>query len=57
MTAGPAPAELIRRKRDGAILADEDIAGLVVAIVDGSMSDGQIAALAMAVYFRGMTHG
>jgi len=50
-----APAELIRRKRDGAILTEDEIAGLVAGIVDGSMSEGQIAAFAMAVYFRGMT--
>jgi thymidine phosphorylase len=49
------PAELIRRKRDGAILTDAEIADLVDGIVDGSMSDGQIAAFAMAVYFRDMT--
>jgi thymidine phosphorylase len=50
-----APAELIRRKRDGAILTDEEIAGLAAGIVDGSLSEGQVAAFAMAVYFRGMT--
>ena len=43
------------RKRDGAVLGDEDIETLVAGIVDGSVSDGQIAAFAMAVYFRGMT--
>ncbi len=55
MTARVTPGELIRRKRDGAILTEEEIAGLVTGIVDGSMSDGQVAAFAMAVYFRGMT--
>jgi len=50
-----APAELIRRKRDGADLSPAEIADLVTGIVDGSMSDGQIAAFAMAVYFRGMS--
>src|SRR5262245_23948035 len=49
------PRELIRRKRDGAILDDEDIEKLVAGFVDGSVSEGQIAAFAMAVYFRGMT--
>jgi thymidine phosphorylase len=49
------PAELIRRKRDGAALTDAEIAGVVAGIVDGSMSAAQVAALAMAVYFRGMT--
>ena len=49
------PAELIRRKRDGATLSEAEIAGVVAGIVDGSMSDGQVAAFAMAVYFRGLT--
>jgi thymidine phosphorylase len=49
------PAELIRRKRDGEALSDADIADLVDGIVDGSMSEGQIAAFAMAVFFRDMT--
>jgi thymidine phosphorylase len=48
-------AELIRDKRDGAPLGEEEIARLVAGIVDGSVSDGQVAAFAMAVYFRGMT--
>jgi thymidine phosphorylase len=50
-----APSELIRRKRDGATLTEEEIAGLVAGIVDGSVSDAQVAAFAMAVFFRGMT--
>jgi thymidine phosphorylase len=53
---GPPPAELIRRKRDGEALSEADCADLVRGIVDGSMGDGQVAAFAMAVYFRGMTH-
>jgi thymidine phosphorylase len=55
----PAPAapvaEIIRRKRDGAVLTADEIAGLIDGLVDGSVSDGQAAAFAMAVYFRGMT--
>jgi thymidine phosphorylase len=50
-----APAELIRAKRDGEVLSEPDIAGLVAGIVDGRVSEGQIAALAMAIFFRGMT--
>ena len=49
------PAELIRHKRDGGPLTDAEIAGVVAGIVDGSMSAAQVAAFAMAVYFRGMT--
>ena len=49
------PAEVIRRKRDGAALGADELAGLVAGIADGTVSDAQIAAFAMAVYFRGMT--
>jgi thymidine phosphorylase len=53
--SGAPPAELIRRKRDGWPLAAGDIDRLVAGIVDGSLSDAQVAAFAMAVFFRGMT--
>jgi thymidine phosphorylase len=46
------PQELIRRKRDGGTLSDEEIAFLVRGIADGGLSDGQVAAFAMAVFFR-----
>ena len=49
------PAELIRDKRDGAALDEAAIQDLVAGVVDGSVSEGQVAAFAMAVYFRGMT--
>lgn len=49
------PQEIIRRKRDGGTLAAEDIAAFVKGITDGSVSEGQVAALAMAVFFNGMT--
>ena len=55
MTGHPTTSELIRGKRDGAALDERAIARLVAGIVDGSMSDAQVAAFAMAVYFRGMT--
>ena len=51
------PQELIRRKRDGGTLADEEIAFLVRGITDGGLSDGQIAAFAMAVFFRDLDAG
>ena len=50
-----APSELIRHKRDGGILTAEELGALVTGITDGSLSDAQTAAFAMAVYFRGMT--
>jgi thymidine phosphorylase len=46
------PQELIRRKRDGGTLSREELGFLVGGITDGSLSDGQVAALAMAIFFR-----
>lgn len=48
------PQEVVRRKRDGETLTPEEIACFVDGIVDGSVGDAQVAALAMAVHFRGM---
>jgi thymidine phosphorylase len=50
-------AELIRRKRDGAELSAEEISELVFGIADGSVTDAQVGALAMAIVWRGMTPG
>lgn len=47
-------AELIRRKRDRHALAPEEIAALVGGIVDGSASDAQVAAFAMAAFLNGL---
>ncbi len=49
------PQEVIRAKRDGRALADEEIAFFVGGLTDGTISEGQAAAFAMAVFFRGMT--
>ncbi|GAB4182444.1 MAG: thymidine phosphorylase [Thalassobaculales bacterium] len=49
------PQDVIRRKRDGAALEEAEIAFFVRGIADGSISEGQAGAFAMAVYFRGMT--
>ena len=49
------PQEIIRRKRDGRELSAEEIACVTRGIHDGSLSEGQVAAFAMAVFFRGMT--
>lgn len=51
------PQELIRRKRDGGTLGPEEIERFVQGLCDGSMTDAQVAALAMAVFFRGMEPG
>jgi len=49
------PQELIRAKRDGKALSTDDIAAFVRGMVNGAVTEGQAAAFAMAVYFRGMT--
>src|SRR5207248_11770818 len=50
-------AELIRRKRDGLELSAEEISELVSGIADGSVTDAQVGALAMAIVWRGMSAG
>jgi thymidine phosphorylase len=47
-------AEVIRRKRDGNALSTEELRFLVGGITDGSLSDAQVGALAMALFLRGM---
>ena len=49
------PQEVVRHKRDGRVLTDEEIAFFVAGLTDGSIGEGQAAAFAMAVFFRGMT--
>jgi len=49
------PQEIIRKKRDGLALSAEEIRFFVDGISDSSITEGQIAALAMAVYFNGMS--
>ena len=48
-------AELIRQKRDGGELSADEIEQLVFGIADGSVTDAQVGALAMAIVWRGMT--
>ena len=48
------PQEIIRKKRDGKTLDKAEIAFMVEGLTHGSVSEGQIAALAMAIFFRGM---
>lgn len=48
------PQEVIRAKRDGQSLTADSITAFVRGIVDGSVTEGQAAAFAMAVYFQDM---
>src|SRR4029078_2040096 len=47
-------AELIRRKRDGERLSNDQLSELVLAYARGEVPDYQMAAFCMAVYFRGL---
>jgi thymidine phosphorylase len=49
------PQEIIRKKRNGEALSAAEIRFFIDGITRGTIGDGQIAALAMAVYFRDMT--
>jgi thymidine phosphorylase len=49
------PQEVIRRKREGKALAADEIASIVRGLIDGTVSEGQAAAFAMAIFFRGMS--
>ncbi|EGN74199.1 thymidine phosphorylase [Idiomarina sp. A28L] len=48
------PQEIIKAKRDGKTLTREQIAFFVKGISNGSVTDGQVAAFAMSIYFNGM---
>ncbi|WP_374308235.1 thymidine phosphorylase [Dongia sp.] len=48
------PQEIIRKKRDAQRLTPAEIDFFVAGISSGAVSEGQIAAFAMAVFFRGM---
>src|SRR5580658_8794499 len=48
------PLDVILHKRDGLPLSTTEIEALVRAVVDKTITDAQIAAFLMAVYFRGL---
>ena len=49
------PQEIIRKKRDGHALSEEEIRFFIQGVRDNSVSEGQIAALAMTIFFHDMT--
>ncbi len=53
--SGLSPAEFIRRKRNDEPLAPADIREFVEGIGNGTVSEGQIAAFAMAAFLNGMS--
>lgn len=48
------PQETIRRKRNGETLSAAEIGDFIRGLSEGSISEGQVAAFAMAVWFNGM---
>jgi len=48
--------EIIRIKRDGGELSEQDITAFVQGLVSESWSEGQAAAMAMAIFFNDMNH-
>src|SRR5215203_4904166 len=49
------PQEIIRRKRHGARLDEAEIEAFITGLTTGRVSEGQAAAFAMAVFFRGLS--
>ena len=47
--------EIIRKKRDGGELEGAEIEAIIAGLTKGTVSEGQAAAFAMAVFFNGMT--
>src|ERR1700734_3227180 len=49
------PQEIIRAKRDGELLSAGEIGDFIAGLTSGAVTEGQAAAFAMAIFFRGMT--
>ncbi len=49
------PQEIIRKKRDGLTLSEAEIGFMIDGLTKNTVSEGQVAAFAMAVFFRGLS--
>src|SRR5579871_1358695 len=49
------PVQLIRKKRDGRALDDDELRAFIAGVTDGSIPDYQVAAMCMAIFFRGLS--
>ncbi len=48
------PQEVIRRKREGEVLSEQEIREFILGVTGNTVSEGQVSALAMAIFFQGM---
>lgn len=55
MTKKFIPQELIRKKRNGDNLEQDEIEFIVTGITENTLSEGQVAAFGMATYFQGLS--
>ena len=55
MRTGSLPQELIRKKRDGLPLNAEELHDFVEGVTKGTVSEAQIAAFSMAVFFQDLS--
>lgn len=49
------PYELIKKKRDGGTLAADDIRAFIDGYTEGDVTDYQMSAMCMAIFFRGLS--
>ncbi|EQB0490558.1 thymidine phosphorylase [Vibrio alginolyticus] len=49
------PQEIIRKKRDGEVLTADEINFFIQGVANNTVSEGQIAAFAMTIFFKEMT--
>ena len=49
------PQEIIRKKRDGEVLTSDEINFFIQGVANNTVSEGQIAAFAMTIFFNEMT--
>ena len=49
------PSEIIARKRDGAALSRQELTWFIEQFINNELTNSQMAAMLMAIYFKGMT--
>ncbi|MDE2445210.1 MAG: thymidine phosphorylase [Alphaproteobacteria bacterium] len=49
------PQEIIRKKRDGSPLTRDEVHDFISGLTNNAITEGQVAAFAMAVFFKGMS--